>query len=461
MKAASHPRSAILFWLSFALGCSAACSLAQGQPASASAAATTSEPYLIDLPTVLRLAGAQNLDIQIAREKLAEAQALNQSATLQFFPWVSAGISYRRHDNLIQDTTGTILEVHKQSYAPGGALVSQLDLGEAIYQKLAAKQFEHAADHALEAQHQATAAAAAQGFFDLVFAQGTVGVAQEAVRIATNYAAQVQSAVGAGVALRGDQLRVAVQAERNRLSLRGAIEQQRTAAARLAQTLHLDPAIELIARDVDPAPLSLIETNAALDTLVKRALLARPEVGQGNALVEAARDGKNGTVYGPLIPSVSAQAFGGGLGGGKNGDTGPFGAQEDYMVGINWRIGPGGLFDFGRQRAAKARLNSARLGADKVRDEIAREVVDAFTRMNSQADQITTAKGGLSAAEESLRLAQQRQEFGVAVVLENILAEQDLTRARTDYLRAVAEFNKAQYGLLRAAALISATSSAR
>ena len=38
----------------------------------------------------------------------------------------------------------------------------------------------------------------------------------------------------------------------------------------------------------------------------------------------------------------------------------------------------------------------------------------------------------------------------VNAVLETIQAEQELTRARTDYLRAIADFNKAQYALLRA-----------
>jgi OMF family outer membrane factor len=64
------------------------------------------------------------------------------------------------------------------------------------------------------------------------------------------------------------------------------------------------------------------------------------------------------------------------------------------------------------------------------------------------------ARRALTAAEEGLRLAQQRQEFGVGVVLENILAEQDLTRARTDYLKAIAEFNKAQYGLSKAVGIL-------
>ena len=197
------------------------------QPATSTTNEIGTNVFLIDLPAALQLAGAQNLDVRIACERLAEAKANNDSALLQFFPWLSAGISYRRHDNLIQDTTGNILEVHKQSYAPGGALVGQLDLGDAIYKKLAAKQLQHAADHALEAQRQDSVAAAAQGYFDLAFAQAAVGVAQEAVRISTNYEAQLQSAVEAGIAFKGDSLRVSVQAERNRLVLRQASEQQR------------------------------------------------------------------------------------------------------------------------------------------------------------------------------------------------------------------------------------------
>jgi outer membrane protein TolC len=53
-----------------------------------------------------------------------------------------------------------------------------------------------------------------------------------------------------------------------------------------------------------------------------------------------------------------------------------------------------------------------------------------------------------------LRLTQQRKEFAVGAVLENILAEQELTRARLDYLNAIVEFNKAQYTLTRAAGRI-------
>ena len=47
-------------------------------------------------------------------------------------------------------------------------------------------------------------------------------------------------------------------------------------------------------------------------------------------------------------------------------------------------------------------------------------------------------------------MTRQRQEFAVGIVLENIQAEQDLTRIRSDYLAAIAEFNKAQYALNKA-----------
>ena len=169
MKARIPQRGAPVLRLLFSLCCSSASSFPQAS--SLPATATTNAAYLIDLPTVLRLAHAQNLDVQMAREKLAEARADNESATLKFFPWLTAGIAYRRHDGQIQSTEGDILTVNKQSYAPGAALVGQWDLGDAIYQKLAAKQLENAAAHALEAQRQDTVAIAARGYFDLAFAQ--------------------------------------------------------------------------------------------------------------------------------------------------------------------------------------------------------------------------------------------------------------------------------------------------
>ena len=48
----------------------------------------------------------------------------------------------------------------------------------------------------------------------------------------------------------------------------------------------------------------------------------------------------------------------------------------------------------------------------------------------------------------------------MGIVLETIVAEQELTHARTDYLRIVADYNKVQYDLLRALGQISTDLSA-
>lgn len=405
---------------------------------------------LIDLATALRLAGAQNLDVQIARERLAEAKANHSVAMSQFFPWLSPGIGYRRHEDRLQDVVGNVFDADKQSYLAGGALSAQWDFGEALYRTLAAKQLANAASHALDAQRQDSALAAAQGYFELLFAQTAVGVADDAVRISENYLEQVQRAVEAGIAFKGDELRVQVQRERNRLTRQQAFEQQRVAGARLAQTLHLDPAVELRAVESELVPLSLMATNTVLNALVQEAFANRPEVKQGQSLIAAAEKSRNGVVYGPWIPALGAQAFVGWLGGGRGTGSGNFGPSEDYALTLGWRIGPGGLFDTSRKRSAESRLHVTELGQEKLRDEIARQVIEAFTRLQSLAEQIVTVERALKAAEKSLQLAQERKQFGVGIVLETIQAEQDLTRARLDYAKAIADLDRAQYALSKA-----------
>jgi outer membrane protein TolC len=417
--------------------------------------AAESKLLTIDLPSALRLAGAQNLDVQLAREKLAEARAEQESAIERFFPWVAPGVTYRRHDNLIQNTEGLIEEVQKQSYAPGATVAAQTDVGDAIFKSLEAHQLTKAARHGLDAQQQETILAAARGYFDLAAAHEAVGVAREALRASSDYASEIARAVNAGIAFKGDALRVKVQQQRDEITLRRAEENARVASAKLVQILHLDPTIELMPRDASVVPLSIVSTKEPLGDLVSQALAARPETQQSAAFLSAAQYAKNGAIYGPLVPSVDGQAFFGGLGGGKDSETAHFGESEDYVALLTWRVGPGGLLDFGNIHARQARLRGAALTTDKVIDQVANEVITSQTRAQSLADQIATAKQSLSDAEEALRLGQERKEFGVGVVLETILAEQDLARARNDYLNIVTDYNKAQYALLRALGRLS------
>ena len=412
-----------------------------------SAQETNRAPQPIDLTTALRLAGAQNLDVQIADVAVAEAKANQQSALAQFFPWLAPGVSYRRHDGNIQDVAGNIVDVNKYSYAPGVGINAQVDLGDALFKSLAARRVTDAARHGLESRRQDSVLAAARGYFELAQAQAAIGAAEEAVKLSEDYSKQIENAVETGLAFKGDQFRVAVQSGRNQMALEQAREQQRIAAARLAQALHLDPAVELVAADAAPVPLALVAANTALSPVVQQALAARAELRQSRSLAEAARAAKQGAAYGPLIPTLGAQAFFGELGGARSGIGDMSGRQEDYFVGVSWHIGPGGLGDFTRIRSAEARLRAAELATQKLTDDVTRQAVEGVTHWQSAGRQVTIAQRALAAAEEGFRLARERREFAVGAVLETLLAEQDLTRARLDYLKTVADFNTAQYAL--------------
>ena len=413
-------------------------------------AQTTKGSYPIDLPTALRLAGAQSLDIQIARQAVDEANANRLTAIEQFFPWLAVGAAYHRRDGFAQAVpAGTVSKTHFESYAPGGTLAAQVVLGDAIYNTLAARQLVRASDQALEAQRQDSTLRAANGYLDLAKAKALVEVARQALETSQDYQRQLHEAVAVGVAFKGDELRVETQSGLYQISVRQALEQQRVAAASLAQVLHLDPAVELVPQDPDLAPLALFEINTSPEAVVQRALGARPELKQSQALVSAAREGRNGVLLGPLIPSVGAQAFVGGLGGGHDDEPSHFGASQDYLVGVSWRIGPGGLFDLGRIDASKARLAAVELGEAKLRDAITAEAVSTLTRAQSLFDQLEVARRNLATASETLDLTRRRKQYGVGIVLEDIQAQQALNQARAGYVTTVAEFNKAQYGLIR------------
>lgn len=431
------------------LRCAAALLALGAQPARAQA--TSASVYPIDLPTALRLADAQNLDVQIARQRVREAQANRTSVFEQFFPWLAPGVAYHRRDGVAQASpSGIIGNADYQSYSPGVALTAQVVLGDAIYNSLAARQLVRASDDGLETQRQGAALKAAEGYFDLAKAKALVEVLRDALSTSQDYQRQLHDAVAIGIAFRGDELRVQSQTEHYRIVLRQALAQQRVAAVELAKVLHLDAGVELVPREAELVPLALFDTGSSMEALVERAKRTRPELRQTEALLAASAASRNAVVYGPLIPSIGAQAFVGKLGGGPDSGRGRVGPVGDYTVGVTWRIGPGGLFDFGRINANDAQLATVRLNDAKLKDAITAEVVASLTRVRALSDEIALAATNLGTAIETLRLTRARKQFGVGIVLEDIQAQQAVTQARSDYFTAIAEFDKAQYGLSRA-----------
>ncbi len=406
-------------------------------------------PAPIDLPTALRLAGAGTIGVQIAREQVAEAKAAGDAAQARFVPWVTPAIVVRRHDRNIQAVNGPILDADKQSLAAGITLQAQLDLGEIHYQNLVAKQQVRASEAALAGRQREAVYLAAAGYFELVRTRATAAAAAEAATVAGRHAEQLAATAEAGLTFQGDLARVQAARAQAELAASRARAEQRQAAARLAEILRLDPAVDLMPAESEPAPLAVIDPGESPGPWVAKAMSARTELDVAAARLDAARAQRRGATVAPLIPTLGAQATVGGLGGGPAGSTvtRDWGYSGDYALGLSWRVGPGGLLDRNRPRETAARERQRELEREQVRDRIRREVVEQHVRVRALAEQVGIARRALAAAERSALLSRQRRETAVSRILEDLQAEEDLVRARREYVAVVADLNAAQYGL--------------
>ena len=404
----------------------------------------------VDLPTVLKLAGAQNLEIEIAEQKLREAQAREDGTIWQLFPTISPGVAYQNHAGMLQSFSGPVSDVNKESIQAGATVQIRLELGEAIYRRLAAQQLTIAAGHQLESQRQLTLLEAASGYFELVGAQANEAITAEAFRIAQDFHRQVEAAVKAGLTHQGDALRAYAQMNRALLAQQKATDTRHLAAARLAQTLRLHITGELRAVDLHPTPLSLSLPANPVSDLINLALQHRPEIAEAEALNAAATENSNAARYAPLYPTLNAQVFGGGLGGSPASSQTNFGRSTDTLVSLTWKIGPGGIFDNSRERTAQAAEAQSRLGQERVRETITREVVEAQGTVKILQSQLQHAQDAVKATQQGLKLSLQRREFAVGAVLETLQSQQDALQSQQDYLQTITELNKAQYRLKHA-----------
>lgn len=410
------------------------------------AAAGEGGPSYVDLPTVLRLAGAGHDEVEQARARHAEAVAESKQAWQRFWPTLTVGAGWRGHEGNIQDVAGAVFEANKRQYTVGGAVLVDWSPGDLYYGALVSEQRALAAAELAEKVHVDLILQAVDRYYSLLAAEAGIAVVADDLKLTQDYAEMIAGAVEAGTAFRADLLRVKTQASRTKLALRQAEEARDLAAAALAETLRLAPETALRPAKADLVPVSLMG-DKGVATLIAEALGNRPELRAADAGTAAATLETERAKVAPLVPSLQAGYTAGGLGGGRAGQVGNFDDQQDFFVGLGWRIGPGGLFDRQARAIADAREAVALSQTSQVKAAIGREVVEAALRAQSAGDQITINDEAVSAAEEMVKLARERQASQLGVVLEYLLAQEELTRARQSRIDAVTGFNRAQHAL--------------
>ncbi len=411
---------------------------------------TGTETHAIDMATTLRLAGAQNLQIALAVARVREAEATYAETFNRFLPFLAPGVTGHYHDGQLQDIIGIVDFVNRQAVTLGASLNLNLNLGDALYERLRARQLVDLANARAEVERRNTVTRAAAAYLELARANDAIQVAEQAVNTAETYADEVSRAVTIGLAPQVEYYRVLTRLEQNRGLLVRTQAHRRIAAARLAQVLHLEPEVDLLPMDDARAPMSLTDPAIPLGQLLTQAQSARPELRVANASIAAAATETEAVRVGPRYPSLNARANFYQLNGGPNHEWSGFGGAQSYNLELSWRFGPGGLFDKRRIGVAEAREASARLERTLTQDVIMTEVVSAHTQRSALREQVSIAERALEAAQSALDMAMARRDFGVAAVLEVLLAEENLTQARFEYLESLTQYNQSEFELQRA-----------
>lgn len=253
-----------------------------------------------------------------------------------------------------------------------------------------------------------------------------------------------------GEGLRSDANRARAELAVRTNDVQRAMEGQRVASARLAQSLRLDPTV--ILEPIEPmiAPIEVVAAETPVKELVAQGLTQRPELAESRALVAEAVVRLRRERMSVLLPSFVMATSYGGMGAGINEKLAPFHDRLDVDAIAYWEMRNLGFGEAAARRAAESTVRATQFRQLALMDQVAREVVEAQAQVLSRKLQMATARIGLDAATASQQQNLERIEQAKGLPIEVLQSVQALAQARREYLRTVIDYNAAQFMLYRA-----------
>lgn len=436
-------------------------------PPAASAPADAGKPLPINLPTALRLGNVRAIDVQVASEKIRLATAQLQQARVLWVPTMLMGTDYYRHDGVIQDVPGTVINNSHASFLAGASPILIFTATDALFAPLAQRQVLRSQQAFQQAAQNDTMLAVAEAYFQVQQARGELAGVLD-VRTKTEDLVRRIAQLAEVLVPPIEKRRAETQFARLDRAVYQAQERWRLASTELNRLLRLDPTTVVEPLEPPHLQVALINANAEVDALIRVGLTNRPELRAHQALVQAAIRQLQKERLRPLMPSVllrgaSTGVFGtlglGVFGGGLNSNLNQWGLREDYDLQVLWELQSLGFANRAlvKQRQSDHRL--ALLELFRTQDRIAAEVAQAFAQVQMGAKRLQAAeretKAAFTLTEENLEGFRQTRRIGEVPMLvvraqEVIAAIQTLALAYNDYYGAVADHNRAQFRLYRA-----------
>ena len=432
----------------------------------------------IDLATALRLAGAENPELLLARQRVSEAIAGRQLAAAQLLPNLNAGTNYDLHRGALQQSSGNILNVNRDAFyyglgtnAVGAGTVNvpglnyNLNVGEGWYGYLAARQRVTTAAAAAKATRNDVLLRVYIAYLELLRGEGRRAAAKSNREEAATVAQMTAAFAQAGQGRKADADRSAVELKRRDAELVQAEATVVTASARLCQLLSLNPATRLRPVDGWVVPAPLVPDPIPVSELLAVALLQRPELAARRSDVRTALYELSLAKVLPFSPNVllgfSAGGFGGGsdiissppgfVGGDGQRITGPrfgsFDGRTDFDVAVFWTFRNLGVGNAALVRAADSRAKQSRLRELETLNAVRAQVVEAHTLVAAAYLQIGLAEKAVQSGRDAFAQDLDRIKGGQGLPLEALDSLRLLARARYEYLDAIIDYNRAQVQL--------------
>jgi outer membrane protein TolC len=415
------------------------------------------------LEVALRLAGVDNPTINLARERISEALAVQLAACSLLLPSVNVGGNFRLHRGALQDDPGPILRPNSQSLylgAGAGAVGTGTvafpgvwlfaHLGDAVYEPLAARQSVTVRRADAQAVQNAVLLDVAAAYLQLAGAAGALEVVRQAEADAAEVARLTRAFAKAGEGAPADANRAAANADLIRRQVREAEGALSAASARLSRLLSLDPSEGVRPPTGAVEPVRLLAEDTDTESLVAAAVRSRPETLGRSAAVQEARTRERQERVRPWFPLVAVGYSAGAFGGGSNQvaeEFGPLQGRSDFAVIATWTLQGLGVGNVARTRRADAVVAQAVADYEGTLNQIRREVAEAQAQCKATAKQIEAARAALVPAEEGFRLDTERIRLGQGRPIEVLDSLRQLVDARLEFVRAVVAFDVAQFRL--------------
>lgn len=417
----------------------------------------------IDLNTALQLAGVQNPELLIARQRVVEAAALRQLAAAQFLPSINPGMNYDTHTGVLQQSNGNILSVNRSAvYVGAGAnaiaagtvnipgVLLTGNVAEGVYGFLVSRQVVREREFASLAIRNQAFLRTTLAYSELLRAGGLRAIALQ-VRDEARVVARLTAAYAeSGQGRRADANRAATELAKRETEFQAAEGEMLVASARLCDVLNLDPSIRLSPTDAAVVPQPIVPDPMPVAELIVLALLQRPELAERRAAIRESLLALEGAKVLPFSPTIFLGFSAGGFGGGSNlvrPIFGGFGGRTDLDVISYWTIRNLGVGNVALINLARSRLGVAQYQEVAMLDHVRAEVAEAYARTHARYAQIGTTEQAVRTGLNGFREDLERIRGTVGLPIEVLDSLRLLARARQEYLNAIVDYNEAQFEL--------------